>query len=50
MTEVKKQKHSKERGLFIKILFYAIPIMLTGLLQLLYNTADQIVVGQFSGD
>ena len=50
MSEVKVQKQKKERGLFLKIFFYAIPIMLTGLLQLLYNTADQIVVGQFSGD
>ncbi len=40
----------KERSLFLKLILYAIPIMLTGLLQLLYNTADQIVVGQFSGD
>ena len=43
-------KVKKERGLFLKLILYAIPIMLTGLLQLLYNTADQIVVGQFSGD
>ncbi len=40
----------KERSLFLNLILYAIPIMLTGLLQLLYNTADQIVVGQFSGD
>ena len=43
-------KVKKERGLYLKLILYAIPIMLTGLLQLLYNTADQIVVGQFSGD
>ena len=29
---------------------FAIPIMLTGLLQIVYNMADNIVVGQFSGD
>lgn len=35
--------------LFSKILFYAIPLALTGMLQLLYNAADVIVVGQFAG-
>lgn len=28
---------------------FAIPLMLTGILQLLYNAADMIVVGQFTG-
>ncbi len=36
--------------LFFKILFFAIPIMATGVLQLLYNMADNVVVGKFSGD
>lgn len=31
-----------------KILIYTIPIMLTGLLQLAFNAADLIIVGQFS--
>lgn len=31
-----------------KILAYTIPIMLTGLLQLTFNAADMIIVGQFS--
>lgn len=32
-----------------KILFFSVPLMLTGLLQLAYNTADIIVVGRFVG-
>ena len=36
--------------LFFPILFYTLPIIATGVLQLLYNMADQVVVGRFSGD
>ncbi len=32
-----------------KILVYAIPLMLSGILQLLFNAADVIVVGRFAG-
>lgn len=32
-----------------KILIFSIPLMLTGLLQIAYNTADVIVVGRFVG-
>lgn len=32
-----------------KMLSFALPLMLTGLLQLFYNSADNIVVGQFAG-
>lgn len=36
-------------GSLIKnILLFAVPLMLTGILQLLYNSADMIVVGQFA--
>jgi len=34
-------------NLFKKLLFYSIPIILSGILQLLYNAADLIVCGQF---
>ena len=34
---------------FKKILFFAIPVTLTGLLQIVYNTADTAVVGRFAG-
>ena len=35
--------------LFKKILLFSLPIMAMNLLQLLFNAADMIVVGQFSG-
>ncbi len=50
MLLVKKPKNLTEGGLFWKILLYALPVIMAGIMQKLYNTADQIVVGQFSGD
>lgn len=35
--------------LFLNIVFYTIPIILTSILQLLFNAADLVVVGQFCG-
>lgn len=35
--------------LFIKIVVFAIPLILSGILQLLFNAADVIVVGRFAG-
>ncbi len=32
-----------------KILIFSMPLMLTGLLQMVYNTADIVVVGRFAG-
>ncbi|MDP4119144.1 MAG: MATE family efflux transporter, partial [Bacillota bacterium] len=32
-----------------KILFFAIPLMLSGILQLFYNAVNIVVVGRFSG-
>ena len=32
-----------------KILIFSIPLMLSGVLQLLFNAADVIVVGRFAG-
>lgn len=34
---------------FKKILIFSIPLMLTGILQLIYNAADVMVVGRFAG-
>lgn len=39
----------KEGALTWRIIKYIVPLMLTGVLQLLYNTADNIVVGRFDG-
>ncbi len=38
-----------EGPFFQKILLFAIPVTLTGLLQIVYNTADTAVVGRFAG-
>ena len=38
-------------GPFLKKIFiFAVPMVFTGLLQLLYNTADVVVVGKFAGE
>ncbi len=50
MLSIKKTKNFTEGPMFFRILTFALPIMLTGILQILYNMADNIVVGQFSGD
>lgn len=36
--------------IFTKIVVFAIPLMLSGILQLLFNAADIIVVGRFAGN
>lgn len=36
--------------LFGKIVSFTVPLMLSGILQLLFNAADMIVVGQFAGN
>lgn len=35
--------------IFRKIIIYAVPLMLSGILQLMFNAADIIVVGRFAG-
>ncbi len=44
-----KNADLSEGPLLKKIIFYTIPIILTGILQLLFNAADLVVVGQFCG-
>ncbi len=39
-----------EGALLPKILLFSIPLMISSILQLLFNAADIVVVGQFSGD
>lgn len=43
-----KKKDFTEGPIFGRIFLFTIPIMLSGILQLLYNAADHIVVGRFS--
>lgn len=47
-TAVKKQYNMTEGPLLGKMLMYALPLMATGLLQVLYNASDMVVVGNFS--
>jgi len=50
LMQSSKSVRITEGPLFSRIFLYAVPIMVTGILQLLYNAADQMVVGRFSGD
>ncbi len=47
-TAAKKQYNMTEGPLLGKMLKYAFPLMATGLLQVLYNASDMIVVGNLS--
>lgn len=52
--ELRKKSKSYEMDMcngpiFVKIVVFAIPLILSGILQLLFNAADIIVVGRFAG-
>ena len=50
-TAIKSKRRDFTEGpIFSQLIFYAIPIILTALLQYCYGMADNIVVGKFSGD
>ena len=50
LSQNKRTRDFTEGPLFFKILLFVLPITLTAILQVFYNTADNIVVGRFSGD
>lgn len=50
MLKIKDKGSLTEGPIFIRMLLFVIPIILTGVLQVMYNMADNIVVGRFSGD
>ena len=50
MTKMKAQRDFTRGKLFFPMLLFTLPIMASSILQTLYNEADKIVVGQFSGD
>ena len=50
MNNQRLERSFTEGPLFSKIFLYVIPIILSGFLQLCYNMADHVVVGQFSSD
>lgn len=49
-THAHRSMDMTEGPLLTKVLFFALPIMLSGILQLLFNAADTIVVGRFAGN
>ncbi len=50
MIAIKSKASLTEGPIFTRMILYSLPIMLTGIFQLLYNIADNIIVGQFSGN
>ena len=50
MVAKKGKPNFTEGPIFWRLFAFTLPIILTGLLQVVYNMADNIVVGQFSGD
>ncbi len=44
------KKNFTEGKIFTPMLLFVLPIMLTNVLQTMYNIADNVVVGKFSGD
>lgn len=50
MTKIKGSRDFTNGRLFLPMLFFTLPIMASGILQMLYNAADKAVVGRFSGD
>ena len=49
-THAHRTMDMTEGPLLKKVLFFALPIMLSGILQLVFNAADTIVVGRFAGN
>ena len=50
MLKAKNRSSLTEGPIFTRMLMFAVPLILTGVLQVMYNMADNIVVGRFSGD
>lgn len=52
MSDIKTNKYEMDMcngPLFSKIMVFSLPLMLSGVLQLLFNAADIVVVGRFAG-
>ena len=47
---IKTKSNITEGPMFFAMLKFAVPLLLTGVLQQLYNMADSVIVGKFSGD
>ena len=48
-THAHRTMDMTEGSLLTKVLFFSLPIMLSGILQLLFNAADIVVAGRFAG-
>ena len=49
MNKLRKNVDMLNGRLFSNILLFSLPVMASGIIQLLFNTIDMIVVGKFSG-
>ncbi|MBQ2115191.1 MAG: oligosaccharide flippase family protein, partial [Lachnospiraceae bacterium] len=53
MNKVERKSHKVDMcngSVFRKMLIFAIPLMCSSMLQLLFNAADVVVVGRYAGD
>ncbi len=50
MLKTKEKSSLTDGPIFTRLLTYVLPIILTGILQVAYNMADNVVVGRYSGD
>ncbi|MBE6644244.1 MAG: MATE family efflux transporter [Ruminococcaceae bacterium] len=50
MLKTKNKANFTEGPIFTRLLLFVVPLIITGVLQVMYNMADNIVVGRFSGD
>ena len=50
MFKTNKKGSLTEGPIFWKIVLFVLPIMMTGILQVFYSMADNIIVGRFSGN
>ena len=49
-THAHRTMDMTEGKLLLNVLFFSLPIMFSGILQLVFNAADTIVVGRFVGN
>ena len=47
---MKNQLDMTRGPVFKELIIFSVPLILSGVLQLLFNAADVIVVGRFAGD
>ncbi len=50
MASLKKEKNFTQGALIPQILLFSLPLIATSVLQLLFNTADTVVVGRWGGE